>query len=237
MLTDFIDTVKDIMFPSLCFACTHKTRYSVLCHNCSSKITLLRPPLCRYCSRPLNLTQPIICKECSKKIFPFDRLISIAAYKEPLIGLIHLFKYKNYDFIGEYLASIMVSHCLKTGFNPCNYSFITQVPMHKHKLKQRGYNQSHLLAKSLSKHFKIQHHDDIIGALINKPSQTKLSPDKRKSNVSEVFTSVKDLRRKNILLVDDIYTTGATIHSCCKVMRECGAERITVLTLAKTLSS
>lgn len=108
------------------------------------------------------------------------------------------------------------------------------MPMHSHKLKERGYNQAELLTKLLSNYFKISFRNDIISALYDRPSQTKLAKVQRQKNVAGVFLAEKEAKNRKIILVDDIFTTGATARACSQALKEKSAAQITVLTLSKT---
>jgi len=151
-----------------------------------------------------------------------------------MVSLIHLFKYKNCDYLAGFLSSLIIKHLSEISFNPNKYNLITHVPLHKDKLKTRGYNQSRLLSKLLSNHFKIPFKDDIIENTNIRPSQTKLPKEKRKKNAEGIFVVKENLKNKNIILVDDIFTTGSTVSSCSKALREKQAGNITIITLSKT---
>jgi competence protein ComFC len=235
MLIDLMKALGNLLMPSLCFNCKKKTKNLILCKRCFKAISFLKPPLCRYCGKPLSAKKTNICQECHPEDFPFEAMFSVAAYREPLAGLIKLFKYGHYDYLSAFLGRLMAAHCTPLGLNPQASDLITSVPIHKYKLKERGYNQSGLLAQYLSKHFNIPLGDDIIGESANKPSQTKLSPKNRKLNVYEAFEPLKNIAGRNVLLIDDVYTTGATVSACCAALKKGGAGKITVLTLAKTL--
>ncbi len=234
MLSSYLRVLRDLLFPCLCLCCEKKISQDYLCRECEEKIVFLPPPRCRYCLRPLGINSSGSCQECSKKIYPYQRLISATVYKEPMTSLIHLFKYKNCDYLAGFLSELMVRYLVKTGFNPNKHQIIAPVPLHKDKLKIRGYNQAGLLSKLLSNHFKISFRDDIIGNTDIRPSQTKLPKQKRGKNVQGVFVVREDLQNKNIILVDDIFTTGSTASACSRVLKEKGAGNITVLTLSKT---
>ncbi|MDP8290450.1 MAG: phosphoribosyltransferase family protein [Candidatus Susulua stagnicola] len=128
----------------------------------------------------------------------------------------------------------MIKHLSKIDFNPNKYKLITSVPLHKDKLKTRGYNQSQLLSKLLSNHFKIPSKDDIIENTNIRPSQTKLPKEQREKNTEGIFVVKKNLKNKNIILVDDIFTTGSTVSACARALREKQAGNITIITLSKT---
>ena len=230
----YLKTLKDILFPCLCLHCEKKIPQGYLCKECFGKITFIYPPHCRYCSRSLTLGASSTCRQCTGKIYPYQKLISATAYKEPMVSLIHFFKYKNCDYLAGFLASLMIRYLSKINFKASHYHFITPVPLHPDKLKIRGYNQAKLLAKLLSNYFKIPFRDDIIIRTNIRPSQTKLLKEKRKKNVEGIFAAKEDLSGKRIILVDDIFTTGSTISACSDALRKKGAEAITIITLSKT---
>ena len=162
-------------------------------------------------------------------------MLSITAYQEPMVYLLHLFKYQHYDYLAELFAGMCIAHLRRLGYRSLDYDCILAIPMHRHKLKTRGYNQAELLAQGLSKHFGIPYHNDIIMSVTDKPSQTKLSPDKRKVNVCDAFMVSGYVKDKKVLLVDDILTTGATACACAELLQQKGTKAITVMTLSKTL--
>lgn len=151
-------------------------------------------------------------------------------------SLIQLFKYQNYDYLGEFLAQLIVKHLKGIEFSACSYHYITAVPLHRYKLKMRGYNQAELLAGFLSNHFKIPLKNDIISVTRFKPSQAKLTKLKRQTNVKGIFKVSNTVKKLNFLLVDDIFTTGSTVFACADALKEKGANMITVLTLSKTMN-
>jgi len=128
----------------------------------------------------------------------------------------------------------MIQHLKAIGFVSYYHDYIISVPMHRDKLKMRGYNQSQLLAKALSNHFKIPLNNDIIEVTKLRPSQTKLTKLDRTPNVEGIFRASSKAKNLNFLLVDDIFTSGATIAACSKSLKEKGANIVTVITLAKT---
>lgn len=225
--------LKDIVFPLLCLACETKIEDGILCASCKGKIEFLHPPTCRLCSEPLGDNKTGLCKNCLGLKLPFNRVLGIAVYKEPLITLIHLFKYKQARFLADFLTSLMIEHLVKIGFQAKSYELFTAVPIHLLRKKEREYNQAALLANILAKYFKKPFIDDIIYAKEYRVSQTKLQKEKRQENVKDLFVVKQGLGGKNIILVDDIFTTGATVTACCQALKQRGAHKITVITLAK----
>ena len=234
MFINYLKAIKNLLFPCLCLCCERKISQGYLCGKCEEKIIFFSSPRCRYCLRPLDVSSSGLCQECSKKIYPYQRLISATVYTGPMTSLIHLFKYKNCDYLAGFLSSLIVKHLEEIGFNTNRYQLIIPVPLHKDKLKIRGYNQAGLLSKLLSNHFKIPFKDDIIENTNIRPSQTKLPKEKREKNAEGIFVVKENLKNKNIILVDDIFTTGSTVSACSKALGEKGAKNITVITLSKT---
>jgi ComF family protein len=227
--------LKNLFFPVLCFCCETKIDSGYLCQPCLKKIEFLHPPLCRYCSQPITINSTGLCKKCLFLNPPYTQIISALVYQEPLAQLIHLFKYKNIDYLSELFSALMLEHLQRIGFTGQGYDFISYVPLHSLRQKERGYNQSRLLAKSLVNYFKTPLKDDIIYQNRYTPSQTKLEKLRRRENIKNSFITDYDLFGKKIILVDDIFTTGATITAAARTLKEKKAETITVLTLAKTM--
>lgn len=234
MLKEYLAAARNIFLPALCFNCEAKIKGGYLCKACVEKIEFLYPPLCRLCSKPIDSHKTGLCKDCIGKIPPYEKVICIARYKEPLINLIHLFKYKNCDYLIDLFSHLMHSHLLKLGFNCSSYDLVTSVPMYRGKIRNRDYNQSSLLAQSFANYFKICFKDDIIYELEERISQTKILASKRRENVSNVFCVKSDVTDKKIILIDDIFTTGATTKECACVLKEAGAKEITIIALSKT---
>ncbi|MCF7887538.1 MAG: ComF family protein [Candidatus Omnitrophica bacterium] len=218
MLKRWAVATKNLFFPLTCLHCKAKIAVGYLCRNCQNQIKFLTPP---DCYSQLEINQNNL------------KVASSYSYQNAIKTLIHLFKYSHYDYLAPALANLMIKQLDRIGFKPLNYDFITPVPIHPYKIKIRGYNQSKLLAKQLANYFQLPLKDDIISSKYIKNSQTKLSLEKRKENVYGKFTAKNSAKNTNILLVDDVFTTGATISACGKALWEKGASKIDGITLAK----
>jgi ComF family protein len=233
MIKTSFEAVKNIIFPNLCFACESKTPNKYLCAPCQQQIEYLTPPLCRRCSAPLKNTSTEICKNCFDTPFSYNKAIAAVAYKNPVISLIHSFKYNHCKYLSGFLSSLITAHFSKIGLSVNEFDFLTTVPMHREKLKMRGFNQSELLGQCLSNHFKKPFKNDIIYRKRFNPSQTKFRKEKREKNTEKMFEVKKDLKGKKIIIVDDIFTTGATVNACAKELKNNNAQNVLVVTLAK----
>jgi len=233
MLKKILNSLINCIFPSLCLSCGRKIGENILCKRCSEKIEFLLPPLCKMCSQPLKKKEVYICSKCKGKNFFYDQLISAVYYKEPIISLIHLFKYNYYDFLSEFFSSLIIKQLNTLGFNYKEFDFITNVPSHPVRIKERDYSPTKLIAYQCAQKMKIPFQEVLICKYLHK-SQTKLSFGERQTNVKGVFESKDNVKDKKIILIDDVVTTKATLSECSKVLKEKGAKYIVALTLAKS---
>ncbi len=234
MFAGYFRDFVDVIFPPRCFICEKKTNTEIICVECKEKIKPLTPPLCRLCSREMREKDTYICNNCLKKKVSYDRVISCFIYDEPLKNLIHLAKYKYYDYIMKFLSLMMIKHISKLNFSFADYNLIVSVPSHPLRLREREYNQSIILAENASKFLKIPFKNGIIYCKKYRPSQSSLKKETRLKNVKNNFSVKEDLTGKNIIIVDDVATTGSTLSECAKALKERGANKVLGLTLAKT---
>lgn len=240
MIKEYLKAVTNILFPPICFTCSKDIKTGILCAACKDKIKFISPPLCKGCAKEIRFfphktfkSGNFFCKTCRSKIIYHDRLICCLHYQEPIKTLIHLLKYQNYDYLIDFLANLAISYISKIGIKGNNYHFMTVVPSHHLRLREREYNQSLLLAKKLSVFLKIPLKRDIIFCKENRPHQTRLSKQQRMSNIEGNFYVRDSLKSKRIILVDDIITTGSTVLECAKALKEKEAASVTVIALAK----
>ena len=116
-----------------------------------------------------------------------------------------------------------------------SYDTIIPVPISKKRRKERGYNQSELIAKEMAKNLGIEYNTDCLIKVKNIVEQSKLNKEERQKNIQGVYELHKQnrLQNKKILLIDDIYTTGSTVNECCKILKQASPKQIEVFTLAK----
>ncbi len=175
------------------------------------------------------------CHYCIEDKPKFDFARSILRFDHHSEKLIHNFKYYDKTEATKTLAYMMLK---AYGNLISNIDFIVPIPMHKSKLKKRKYNQAAALALEISKLSNKTYSPDIIIKFKDSISQSGLSKEQRKENVKNTFkfnSKYKELAfRKNILLVDDVLTTGSTASECSKVLKRNGVKRVNILTIART---
>lgn len=229
-LTAFID----LFFPRICFGCDIRLHAEeiILCSNCESTLNFLID-VCEICGSPEN---PSACPVCNSNEFVFDKARSVFPFSATVQNLIHELKYNEMKRITKYLGE-HVSKYLHN-FQPFeNIDIIVPVPLHKVKKRARGFNQSELLSKEISIHMNWLHIPNLVLRNRFTDTQTKLDRKQRQENVSGAFilNSKINIQNKNILIVDDVFTTGSTVNSICELLKKNHADRIFVLTIARAL--
>lgn len=202
-------------------------------------LKVVYPQKCIFCKEVINFNEDnFMCKNCDTEInyITTDKepSISVFEYNEITKYSIYRLKYFNKPYYSKYFAKLMYLKLSKLNYK--NYDLIVNVPMHLKKKKKRGYDQAELLAIELSKLSNIKTEKNCLIRIKNTIAQSKISLEERKENVEGIF-KVKDkdiVKNKNILLIDDIYTTGNTIYQCAKELKNAGANNICIFTLAKS---
>lgn len=173
------------------------------------------------------------CDICQSKNRHFDQARAPFFYEEPISFAIKKFKYENAKYLFKPLATYMANTYYQSEFNP---DFIVFVPMFEKKERQRGYNQSFLLAKNLSDIVGVQVLQNYLIKIKKTKKQVELAFEDRTKNLKDAFkvTDKAKIKDKTILLIDDVLTSGATADECAKVLKKAGAKKVLVLTLART---
>ncbi len=240
MLRRFIRRLTDIAYPRVCLACKGKldalNSDEYICSGCRLKIKINLPPFCSSCGRHLEKKSlnKNICPVCLKKRLHFDRAFSPCLYEGVTKELIHAFKYKGKDHLGVPLGKIMIEF-IKEYELPIDYlDFIIPIPLHKTRLREREFNQAEILSRQIAIEFKKDLATGILCRHRLTKTQTGLAMDKRFANVKESFsiTNNSALKNKNVLIVDDVLTTGATSSEAAFCLKDAGVNIVFVLTLA-----
>jgi len=229
----------NLIYPLNCVICGKRLNFddsSYLCVDCYYKIIRNNPPFCVKCGCSLTKKKKInsdyVCINCQSKEFYFQRSWSVTKYSGITKELIHLFKYRRQRYLAKPLGKLMTDF-IETNLDLQPIEILISVPLHSKKLRQREFNQAELLTKEISKqtHIPISHN---LIRIKQSLSQTILPEEKRFSNIAGVFKikETKEINRKSILLIDDVFTSGATANECALVLKQGGAKRIEVLTLA-----
>lgn len=246
-----IESFINIFFPPLCPLCEKEmVEPRGLCAACSAGITAIKGPACSTCGLPFAATggSDHLCTECTGAKIPFITARSAVVYKGAAVDGVHLFKYRDRFSLARPFGLMLASAArasisgasrvgLTGGSTQLRLDAIVPVPLHIKRLRARGYNQSLLLARAASKELGVEVYASALKRTRHTRPQIELKHEDRRRNVRGAFTThgARALSGKNVLLVDDVYTTGATIAECSRVLKKAGA-RVLVATLARVVS-
>lgn len=226
---NFLKNMYQLFYPELCLCCNDTlTSYeSIICVNCRHDL-----PLTNFTNEEHNLVEKSfygkIKIETATALFYFFK-------KGKIQNLIHALKYKNQQQVGTLLGNWLGDELAKSS-RFSTIDCVIPVPLHKNKLKTRGYNQVSNFGENLAKNMKIPFNESILARVSFTKTQTKKVRFDRWNNVQELFfvADEKALENKHILLIDDIITTGATLEACCKAFENTKNIKISVACMAYT---
>ena len=228
----------DLILPESCIICKNRTsREIILCLQCFKKIKIIKSSICPKCGLPYPLPkgEDHFCEKCLKNKVFFDKARQVGYYNGILKKTIAALKYNGKTYISSRLGKLMANK-IAMEKKKIDYNFIFPIPLHIKKLKERGFNQGYLLAKEVGKILKIKVEFKNLSKILENPSQINLSKNERKKNVRGIFylKNPAQIKNKKILLIDDVYTSGATVNECARMLKQGGATEVDVLTLART---
>lgn len=226
MRNEFLNKIFDFFLPRICPVCNQKLKYSeeIICDNCFDKLKLT----------PESLIEEEYQKKFSVKKYISDfHPVFIFEKDREIQHIIHALKYNRHFRVGIYFGKI-IGNQIKDKLDNWKIDLIIPVPLHKLKKAERGYNQSEFIAKGISVQTGIRWNKKIISRKKYTETQTHLTAEERQLNVKDAF-KIKDkdaVDGKNILLVDDVITTGSTISECAHQLILAGAKNIYATSMA-----
>ncbi len=229
---NLLNSLIDLIFPKICFSCDKRLvkNEKVLCNKCENSLEIITN-VCDICGSILESEN---CNICQVNDFYFDKARSIYKFNDTVQKLIHELKYNDFKIIAKFFGRKVNNYFEK--FSPFSkIDMIVPVPLHRTKKRSRGFNQSELLASAISDQINIKHIPKLLKRTKFTDSQTKLSRSERQNNVAEAFkvNAKFDVKGKNILVVDDVFTTGSTVNSISRLLREQDVGKIFIFTIAR----
>jgi ComF family protein len=229
----------DVVLPPQCLACGRIVEdLGGLCPECWEAMDFIAAPQCAACGRPFEypMETDALCGACARRPYPFRRARAALVYDDASRGLLIAFKHGDRTdaapAYGRWLHQagvLMLADC----------HLIVPVPLHWTRLFARRFNQAALLAHALGRVAGLPVADRLLMRRRRTPSQGRLSADGRRRNVAGAFAISAagrlQVMGKNVLLVDDVFTTGATVSACARVLRAAGATAVDVVTLARVV--
>jgi len=230
----FLRKIIDFIIPHTCLKCNTINMDYGLCSDCFKNISFITKPNCQSCGEPfINKTRGKYCGLCLKNK-PKYILRSVVIYDENSSSLILKFKHGDGTHISPYMANEMTK--VIQDFES-DIDLIIPVPLHKIRLLKRKYNQSAYLAKIIGKNINKTCDYTSVKRIKNTASQGNKSFSARVKNIKSAFAiNDTNIRNKNILIVDDVYTTGATINELSKTLFKSGAKQVYVVCFAKVIN-
>jgi ComF family protein len=223
-----IELAVDSFFPRRCVGCGKVGGF--LCPECLGKLPRLLSPLCPNCGRPQ--ASGIVCPDCRQRQTEIDGIRSPFRFDEVIRKAIHQLKYRNLKAISPCLAELLADYLRS---NPLPGEALVYVPLHPRRLRERGYNQSSLLAGELGKRIDLPVIEDcLIRVKQAQPQVRAADVEERRRNVADAYVCRDErVSGKQIILIDDVCTSGATVESCAAALKSKGAASVWGLTLAR----
>lgn len=237
MIQQFFETAITFLFPAQCKVCEKDIGLNsipYLCVGCWDSLEIVTPPWCEICGIQ-NVEG--VCNLCATTPPRFGKLRTVAFYDAILQKIIHLYKFEKRRSLAKHLSYMMIKHQPKD----CNfkeYDYILPIPLHKTRLRERGFNQSALIAQGISNELGIEICTNALVRSKNTTPQSSLTRDARQSNIVGAF-DIKNrnhIKGKRILILDDVFTTGATVNEAVNMLWNEDPVEIDVLTLARTVN-
>ena len=238
-IIDYFEHAINIMYPPICIICKSSCWISnILCKECWEKISFITRPFCKKCGTSLTTSSSmILCTDdfCINEKHCYNYTISIIEYNDFAKQIIKKFKFHAIFKLRKLLKNWLTYISATLECKDIDYIF--PVPLHKSKLKLRGYNQSAIIAKIMADITKIKYNSKILVKIKNTANQSELSKNLREKNLKNSFYISENNRKliqgKKILLIDDVITTGNTINECSKTLSQHGATEVIAISIAR----
>jgi ComF family protein len=243
-----LDSITSVIFPSDCRVCERPlSGFSLLpvCDSCWNQLFPQTGVLCMCCGEALSAGAvpegEVLCRFCRATAPPFEKAVAHGVYDGELRTLLHLLKYDGMEGLAERLGALAAEEVLRMPGLPESL-VVTPVPLHGGKRRQRGFNQAELLARGAIAAMRRRRpglHMRLAASALERrratESQAGLTPHQRRENVRGAFfvAHPAEVQGRHVLLIDDIYTTGATARACSQALRAAGAESVRVATVAR----
>jgi ComF family protein len=220
----------DLLFPRWCIGCGREGDY--ICRACRQDLPVITPPICPVCGRPQS--QGIVCRDCREVTMQIDGIRSPFVFDGVIRRAIHELKYRNLRGLAPSMADLLHDYLVD---NPIPADVLVPVPLHRKRRRDRGYNQSALLAKELGRHCGLPvAANSLVRHRYAVPQARSAGVSERQENVAGAFTCPDDrFQGQRVLLIDDVATSGATLNACAGALKAAGAAQVWGLVMAREL--
>ncbi len=241
--SEWINGLLGFVFPEVCQICRDRRARpdeGYVCGGCWSKpgaIQFIRKPFCHRCGLPFDgdLTSEFECSNCHDLKLHFTSARSSVVAARLVTEVIHRFKYQKHVWFEPFLADLLLRELEPWNRTSGHWDCLIPVPLHPQKEREREFNQSRRIAIAVSTKLNIPTVSNAVNRVRATETQTHLSRHKRAANMRKAFaiTGRFPLNGKRVILIDDVFTTGATTNACARVLRKAGADEVCVWTVAR----
>ena len=239
---DWWNAALALLYPEVCQMCRSEratVAEGLVCATCWRQVRFIRPPFCERCGLPFagELTTTFECSNCRELELHFSSARSAVAAGGLVLEIIHRYKYQRALWFEPFLADLLIREAAPA-LRTTSWDWIVPVPLHPAKQREREFNQAERLARRLAAATKIPVNARLLKRVAATLTQTRLTRPERAANVHRAFArrpGRTDLQGARIVLVDDVFTTGATTSACARVLRAAGAAEVCVWTVARGL--
>lgn len=226
----FLEKMSDIFYPRRCPVCQKilKDQKRMICLQCETMLHPIGHPRCFKCGKPVEKGE--YCRDCQKRKHMFEQGRGIFVYDSSMRRSVTRYKYYGCREYGDFYAKAMYRYA-KMELREWKPDLIVPVPVHRSKERMRGFNQAAYLAERISRYTGIPVDMGLVQKNIKTKSQKKLNALQRRKNLEKAFCVTGDVRGKDILVIDDVYTTGSTIDAMASCLKKKGAENVYFLTV------
>lgn len=238
---NWLNVFAGLFYPEICQICGKEQatpKSGFVCVNCWRQVQFIRPPFCRRCGLPFEgeITTVFECSNCREMDLSFSSARSAVVAKTVVLETIHRYKYQRHLWFESFLANLLLREALPV-LKEEKWDFIAPVPLHPVKEREREFNQAAQLAAKLSAASNIPLNTKLLRRVTPTLTQTRLTREQRAANMRNAFSGCNGggLNGEKVIIVDDVFTTGATTNACAKVLRDAGAGQICVWTVARGL--
>lgn len=234
ILNNLSETILNIIYPPTCPICGKIVRVynNQICETCKKQVRYIKEPLCKKCGKQLIVKEQEYCYDCSRKEHLYTKGIALWAYDSNVKKSIYNFKYNNKREYAKVYAEEMILRNRQQILN-WNVDAIIPIPLHKSKLRSRGFNQAEVLAKEIAKQLGLPMYQNLVKRVKKTLPQKALNDKQRINNLKNAFKIEEfDVKLKKVILIDDIYTTGVTIDSVTEILKKAGITEVYFITVS-----
>ena len=230
MQANIADNVIDLLFPRRCPVCgeilSHPKDSGYICPDCRGELSYVQPPFCMQCGKHVEEEEQEYCQDCKGHQRSFVRGFPVFVYDGAVKDSVMAFKYKNRREYASFYAGEMMDRYGEI-LRSLQVDAVVPVPVHKSRYRSRGYNQAEVLARELGHLLNVPCRSDILVRYHKTHVQKELDYRQREKNLENAFKRVQNgVKLDKVLMVDDIYTTGATMEACASVLKKTGVKKV-----------